>query len=284
MELSDAQFKGLIGMMIDASENVLLYWKDPDMEVRQKQDASPLTLADTTTNLMICQFLQSISDIPVISEEGESRPEYAFRQKHAWVWLVDPLDGTKEFVKGGDDFTVNVGLVHDGGPVFGMVSRPVTRELYLGWVADDKLVMGIELKCGAYRLKWDPGMDSGTMLQKLEPIHVRGHHPIRIVASKSHMNAETERFLKMFPDKSLVNMGSSLKIIAVAEGKADLYPRLGPTSEWDTCAAHAILSAAGGKLMSLELVEGGYELKPCLYNKETLLNPWFLAFGTVKPF
>jgi 3'(2'), 5'-bisphosphate nucleotidase len=223
-------------------------------EVAAKEDSSPLTQADLRSHHIIHEGLRALTPhIPVLSEEGG---EVAFEQRRGWdrFWLVDPLDGTKEFVSRNGEFTVNIALIEQGAPVLGVVLAPVKDTLYYG-------AFGL----GAHRRR------DG----RLERINVRtpAASPLRIVGSRSHRGDSLERLLPRLAPYEFVAVGSSIKFCLVAEGSADFSPRFGPTSEWDTAAAQAILEAAGGAVVQ---VDGA----PLRYNtKAALLNPHFLAFG-----
>ncbi len=234
-----------------------------NMAIENKADAgnSPLTIADKKANDFICRELSGLyPDIPIISEENKN-DDWEVRRKYTWVWLVDPLDGTKEFIKRNGEFTVNIGLVYGGQPMAGFVGIPAQGLVYWGGGS------------GA----WKREIGGGKVNDLLEVIRLRKKVDItRIVASRSHMDEKTERFIREnYVEKGmevdLLNVGSSLKILWIAENRADVYPRLAPTMEWDTCAAHAILRACGG---ALELVDKGAEL---IYNKCNLLNPYFIG-------
>lgn len=230
-----------------------------DFEVEYKGDESPLTEADKTANQVIESGLNEMGKemglaIPILSEEGKNIP-FEDRQDWELYWLVDPLDGTKEFVKKNGEFTVNIALMHHALPVLGVVYAPALGITYAAKKGE-----------GAYK--------DGVKL----PIENDGdQQSYKIVASRSHMSDETKQFvdaIKTDREKELISIGSSLKICLVAEGKADIYPRLGPTMEWDTGAAHAIVNEAGMQLMKYSF-ESGYE--PHLYNKPNLLNSWFVV-------
>jgi len=229
-----------------------------DFEVYGKADQSPVTEADRRGEEIITAALTELAPhIPVVGEEAKSEgncPDIS----GGTFWLVDPLDGTKEFVKKGNDFTVNIGLIEKGEPVMGFVMAPALGKMYWGikgtgaWMAD--------VKNGA--------------LENTREIACRPADPenLVIVASKSHRSSELEAYLAHFPGAENISIGSSLKLCLLATGEADLYPRLGPTCEWDTAAAHAVLLAAGGFVE----VAGGEALG---YAKDlkTFLNPWFLC-------
>jgi 3'(2'), 5'-bisphosphate nucleotidase len=226
---------------------------------------SPLTIADKKANDFICQELRGLyPDIPIISEENKN-DDWEVRKKYTWVWLVDPLDGTKEFIKRNGEFTVNIGLAYLGQPVAGFVGVPAHGLVYWGGVG------------GAWKKEIGGGCKT---IDLVEVITLRKKGRItRIVASRSHMDEKTEEFIKKnYVEKGmevdLLNVGSSLKILWIAENKADVYPRLAPTMEWDTCAAHAILRACGGKLIIYHEEHKNEEL---VYNKKDLLNPHFIG-------
>lgn len=223
-------------------------------EVERKADDSPLTAADRAAHVVIVEGLRALApQIPVLSEEGCAIP---FEERRGWgrYWLVDPLDGTKEFIKRNGEFTVNIALVEDGQPVLGVVFAPALDVLYFA-----------QRGTGAFRQE-----GAGEAVA----IHVRPHRaddPWRVVASRSHLGEEVGRFLECLGEHELVSMGSSLKLCLVAEGRAHIYPRLGPTSEWDTAAAHCVVDAAGGRVLDTDL-------QPLAYNtKDSLLNPYFIV-------
>ena len=237
-----------------AGERILEIY-NTEFSVKEKDDRSPLTAADMASHKAIVAGLQALTpDVPVLSEEAAKIP---FEERSGWhtYWLIDPLDGTKEFIKRNGEFTVNIALVHDGVPVLGVVHVPVSGVTYAACQ-------------GAGAVKEVPG-------QGEQPIRVRklSDGPVAVVGSRSHRGDSLNSFLEKLGEYEIVSMGSSLKICLVAEGIADVYPRLGPTSEWDTAAAHCVVEQAGGSLTDLEM-------KPLRYNsKDSLLNPFFLVFG-----
>ena len=237
-----------------AGERILEIY-NTDFSVKEKEDESPLTAADMASHKAIVAGLQALTpDMPVLSEEAAKIP---FAERSGWhsYWLIDPLDGTKEFIKRNGEFTVNIALVRDGVPVLGVVHVPVTGVTYAACQ-------------GGGAVKEVPGRGE-------TPIRVRklSGGPVAVVGSRSHRGDSLNSFLEKLGEHEIVSMGSSLKICLVAEGAADVYPRLGPTSEWDTAAAHCVVEQAGGSLTDLEL-------KPLRYNtKDSLLNPFFLVFG-----
>lgn len=231
---------------------------------------SPLTIADKKANDFICQELRGLyPDIPIISEENKN-DDWEVRKKYTWVWLVDPLDGTKEFIKRNGEFTVNIGLAYWGQPVAGFVGIPAQGVVYWGGKEGGG---AWKKKIGEYNsAKYVDLLENCIELKKKGNV-------TRIVASRSHMDSKTDEFIKENYIKKgvevdLLNVGSSLKILWIAENKADVYPRLAPTMEWDTCAAHAILMACGGTLVIYNEENTGKEL---VYNKKDLLNPYFIG-------
>ena len=239
----------------EAGRAILEVYGRADFGVTRKLDDSPLTEADQVAHRIISEALEQLDvKLPVLSEESLPA-EHAARREWKRYWLVDPLDGTKEFVKRNGEFTVNIALVDEQRAVLGAVYAPVLDRMYSGAVA-----------LGAWRT--DGRRDR-------QPIAVRAEasSPLRVVGSRSHPAPELAAYLAGLPAHEITDMGSSLKICLVAEGAADIYPRLGPTSEWDTAAAQAILESAGGRMIDL----AG---RPLRYNsKDELLNPHFLAFG-----
>lgn len=255
--LEKIDVKDVVSLAKQAGEAIMEIYKK-DFEVEFKADESPLTEADKAAHNIIEAGLQQLNDnngtnIPVLSEEGKNIP-YEARKDWEYFWLVDPLDGTKEFVKKNDEFTVNIALIHKDKPVLGVVYAPALNVSY--WAKHGE---------GAFK--------DGQKLP-LKTAEQRGTY--KIVASRSHMSDETQQFIddiETDKEKELVSIGSSLKICLVAEDEADIYPRLGPTMEWDTGAAHAIVNEAGKSLVT----QIGNESKLFLYNKETLLNSSFVV-------
>lgn len=225
--------------------------------VTVKDDNSPLTAADLAAHHVIVAGLQRLTpELPVLSEESASVP-FAERAQWRRYWLVDPLDGTKEFVQRNGQFTVNIALIENHEPVLGVVRVPVTGLCY-------SAVRGY----GAFRE--DPGQSPQPIaVRRLEP-----HAPVRVIGSRSHGGPGLQKFVAALGAHELVTIGSSLKFCQVAEGAADVYPRLGPTSEWDTAAAQAIVEVAGGRVVSAKTGE------PLRYNtRDSLLNPHFIVYG-----
>lgn len=236
-----------------AGDAILEVYEGP-IAVETKDDRSPLTAADRASHRVIAAGLRRLTpDVPVLSEEGRAIPP-AERASWPRLWVVDPLDGTKEFVKRNGEFTVNIALVDDHRAVLGAVYAPVLDRLYYGAV-----------DAGAWR-------EHGGVTATIGVRRTAGA-PLRVVGSRSHPSPEVAAYVAALGPHEITDMGSSLKICLVAEGAADIYPRLGPTSEWDTAAAQAILESAGGRMIDT----AG---QPLRYNaKDDLLNPHFLAFG-----
>lgn len=233
-----------------------IYHSDADFGVEAKSDESPLTRADRAANEVICRGLEALpTKLPIISEENKLT-EFETRRHWAKCWLVDPLDGTKEFIKRNGDFTVNIALVENGKVVLGVVGIPDQDELY--WAVEGH---------GAFMIK-------NQVETKLEAAHFsKKDSGLNIVSSRSHLNSETASFIAQFKDPNLVSRGSALKFLLLAKGLAHVYPRIAPTMEWDTAAAQIILEEAGGKVLVYETGE------PLGYNRAELLNPSFVAYG-----
>ena len=223
-----------------------------------KADASPLTEADVRAHRLIVRELGALTpDIPVLSEESEQQP-WSERSRWRRHWLVDPLDGTREFLARNGEFTVNIALIEEHSPALGVVHVPVSGVTYRGAAGE-----------GAWRRQGDA---------REEPLRVRARavEPVRVVGSRSHRGDSLGRFLERLGPHELKPIGSSLKLCMIAEGSADIYPRLGPTSEWDTAAAHAVVLAAGGTVVELTG-------QPLRYNtRAELLNPFFVAYGDAQ--
>jgi 3'(2'), 5'-bisphosphate nucleotidase len=248
----------LLGPLLDvarAASHEIMRVYATDFDVALKSDQSPVTVADLAAHRVIERDLKRITpDIPVLSEESADIP-YAERRRWERYWLVDPLDGTKEFIGRNGDFTVNIALIQRGEPLIGVVHVPVNGMSYYGCVG-----------VGAFRRDQDG--QAGVI--KVRPLSTG---PVRVVASRSHRGELLDGYLAKLGPHETVSRGSSLKFCLVAEGAADVYPRLGPTSEWDTAAGHAVLLAAGGHVIA---TEGG----ALRYNaKESLLNPFFIGYA-----
>lgn len=245
----------------DAGEEILKIYHDPNQnwEISGKADNTPLTIADQRANTIICKALKkNFPDIPIISEENKE-VLYEDRKDHKQFWLVDPLDGTKEFIKRNGEFTVNIALVEDSKPISGVVYTPVLDELFIA-----------EKGKGAFRIK----------AGKKEILNVaefsENDEQLKVVCSRSHLNDDTQNFLRKYRQPQQVSMGSSLKFMLLAQGFAHVYPRLFPTMEWDTAASQIILEEAGGEV--IDWITG----MPVIYNKKSLRNNNFVAYGKRK--
>ena len=252
---SDSKLLAEVAALARRAGEAILTVYGQQFEVTSKADHSPLTLADTQSHEVIVQGLRALTpDLPVLSEEASDIP-YSERRQWPRYWLVDPLDGTKEFVSRNGEFTVNIALIDGHDPVMGVVHVPVSDATYTGARA-----------VGATR---QIGRESAVRIHTTAP----APSPLRIVGSRSHRDAILDRYLPRLEPYQLVAVGSSIKFCLVAEGSADLYPRFGPTSEWDTAAAQAVVEAAGGRVIQTDGM-------PLRYNaKSELLNPHFLVSG-----
>ena len=233
-----------------SSKKILEIYNQESLEVSYKLDETPVTKADIASHHIICECLHSITSYPIVSEESDS-----FYTTQQTYWLIDPLDGTKEFLNKNGEFTINIALMDNKYPVLGYVYSPIKKTLYAG------------------------GLDKGAIKyfnSNVEEIFTTYQDPIRIVASRRNLNQETKNFISQFKKYELLQAGSSIKFCMVAEGSADIYPRLAPTSEWDTAAAQAVVEGAGGSVKDLNN-------KRLIYQKETILNPFFVVRGKDKP-
>jgi 3'(2'), 5'-bisphosphate nucleotidase len=251
----DALLPQVIDLARDAGERILAVYRRGDCQVRRKPDSTPVTEADMLAHHAIVAGLDMLNaDWPVLSEESEEAP-FARRRQWQRYWLVDPLDGTREFIKGNGEFSVNIALIDGNVPVLGVVHAPVSGMSYYA-----------RREGGAFKV---------DAKDRSQPIHVRSYHSGRVVVagSRSHRGDSLKRFLANLPDYEIISMGSALKSCLVAEGRADIYPRLGPTSEWDTAAAQCVVEEAGGRITDTSM-------RPLRYNtKAKLLNPHFFVFG-----
>lgn len=239
-----------------ACHEIMDVYNSGDFRTEYKDDSSPLTIADKRAHRSITRILSENFPYPVLSEEGKNIP-YETRKDWSQLWLVDPLDGTKEFVKKNKEFTVNIAFVENGMPVLGVMAVPATGEMYYG---------GRGL--GAfYRYK-----------DRFVPLHKRGQKVdlkkpgLRVVASISHLSPETKNFIDSLDAPQFSSIGSSLKFMLLARGEADVYPRYSPTMEWDTAAAQAIIEPLGIQVLKKDT------LQPLQYNKPTLVNPDFICY------
>jgi len=258
--LDQIDIQDIVKIAKDAGKAIMKIYNQ-EFDVEYKTDSSPLTIADKKANEIIVTALNQLSvnsflekNIPIISEEGRSVP-YDERKNWEYFWLIDPLDGTKEFVKKNGEFTINIALINKETPVLGVVYSPVLNVCY--WAKRDE---------GAFK--------NGEKL----PLKTKEKRDVyKIVASRSHMSNETKDFIEAIDtdkEKVIISIGSSLKICLVAEGEANIYPRLGPTMEWDTAAAHAIVNESDG-LFNKYIDNGACQQH--VYNKKNLLNDWFVV-------
>ena len=253
-----------INAALEAGKAILEIYHSGDFDIEIKGDNSPLTKADTASHNVIMSFLMK-TNIPVLSEEGKA---IAYEERKEWnqLWIVDPIDGTKEFIKRNGEFTVNIALIENQKPLIGVVFAPATGELYFS-----------SKKMGAFKVKIDlENYDTGYLFANADKLPLqRDDKTYTIVASRSHMSPETEDYMQQMKDKhgavNLISKGSSLKLCMVAEGQADCYPRYAPTMEWDTAAGQAICEHAGFEVLDWKTKE------PMLYNRKELLNNWFLV-------
>lgn len=258
---------------IVAGGEIMTIYADPnaDFQIEKKADNSPVTIADKKANALITDILKKETPYPLLTEEGLHAP---YERRKAWkaMWVVDPLDGTKEFIKRNGEFTVNIAYVETGVPEAGVIYIPVRQELYFA-----------DMSLGAFRRRHvtsvkDVEYGLEALISSSEKLPVTSdleHKGYIIVASRSFLNDETKQFIeqvkKKYVDVTTLSRGSSLKICAVAEGSADEYPRFAPTMEWDTAAGHAIIRAAGGNIYHTD------GKTPLTYNKEDLHNPYFIV-------
>lgn len=255
----------VVNISLGAGKLIMNYY-ETDYSVEYKDDNSPLTLADKASNNYITEKLEEYN-IPILSEEGKHLT-YDERKKWERLWLVDPLDGTKEFIKKNGEFTINIALIENNKPIFGVMYAPAINELYFG-----------ATEIGGFKITdINPDNNYASFEQLVYfsvklPIAPPTSQPYTVVASRSHQNKETANYIETLRAKyqnlNVVSRGSALKLGLVADGSADEYPRFGPTMEWDTAAGHAIINSVGYKVM-----EYGKETE-LIYNKENLLNPFF---------
>lgn len=254
MELES--LSALLELTHSAGRAVMTIYGERDFGLIDKADGSPVTLADKASHGILTKGLRNLIDKPVLSEEGNI-PSWSARQQWNEYWLIDPLDGTREFIKRNGEFTVNVALIQDGAPLFGIVYAPAMDLFYYGGRFD-----------GAFRQQ---GLAGEALPIRCAELPVSGR-AWRLVGSRSFASHECEHFLSSLPLYHFTHLGSSLKFCRVAEGEADLYPRFGPTYEWDTAAAQAVVEGAGGQVLDW------FSKAPLGYNRsESLLNPPFMA-------
>lgn len=268
MLITDKLLDLAIKAALEAGDRIMQLY-DAGLTPEFKSDQSPLTQADKDAHQIIAKHL-STTDIPLLSEEGKTIP-YSERQNWQQLWIVDPLDGTKEFLRHNGEFTVNIALIKNGTPVLGVVY----------WPAENRLYFASETLQASYTKTFDKSHREEWMSNAKKLPLSQNRNNFIVVASRSHRNAETENFIQQLmvkhPSLETIAIGSSLKMCLVAQGAADLYPRFAPTYEWDSAAAHAVLKLAGGDIVDAKL---GTSLK---YNKKDLLNPWFIAHPQITP-
>ena len=258
MEITQATVEKYIKEIILSSRAagaaIMEIYNQEDIGVQSKSDESPLTKADLAANEILCKTLREISpEIPIISEENDQM-SYMDRAGWEYCWVVDPLDGTKEFIKRNGEFTTNVALVRGDVAVAGVIYAPALDEMYWGVYGN-----------GAY------SEINGEVLKLQVSTYNKSDKGLKLVCSRSHLNEATQAIVDQYNEPELVASGSSLKFMKIAKGDAHVYPRMAPTMEWDTCAAQAILEEAGGSVLQADTLE------PVVYNKENLLNPSFIA-------
>ena len=255
-EMVEKYIKEIILSSREAGAAIMEIYNQEDLGIQSKSDDSPLTKADLAANKILCDTLKRISPgIPIISEENETI-SYMDRAGWEYCWVVDPLDGTKEFIKRNGEFTTNVALVSGDTAVAGVIFAPALDEMYWGIYGN-----------GAYsKIK-------GEVVKMQVKAYNKSDKNLKLVCSRSHLNEATQAIVDEYNEPELVASGSSLKFMKIAKGDAHVYPRMAPTMEWDTCAAQAILEEAGGYVLQADTLE------PVVYNKENLLNPSFIALA-----
>ena len=252
---------------VEAGKAIVKIYESENFQIEFKGDSSPLTRADKAAHNIIEKYLLE-TDIPILSEEG-NHEGYEIRKHWKRLWIVDPLDGTKEFIKRTGEFTVNIALIEDGYPIAGVVFVPVTQTLYYGDVDNGSFKIVLNST-------WRQDCAVDIVKPKKLPISIQEQN-FKVVASVSHLSKETENFVDILKEKygaiDFLSIGSSLKICKIAEGSADIYPRLGPTMEWDTAAGQAIAECAGMRFINW------YTKQRFNYNRAELLNNWFVVVG-----
>lgn len=262
MNLSQLLETAIIAALEAGNEIMEIYTSDK-INVDYKEDHSPLTKADLKSNEIILSHLEK-TELPVLSEEEKEIP-YDVRKKWSRLWIVDPIDGTKEFIKKNGEFTVNIALIENQRPILGVIFAPALNQLYFS-----------TLTMGAYKLETEnKGSSWKEMLREAKKLPMNKPSTYTIVASRSHLSDDTEKFIDDLKEKHIVvdiiSKGSSLKLCMVAEGAANCYPRFAPTMEWDTAAGQAICEHAGFKVIDWETKQ------EMIYNRKELLNNWFLV-------
>ena len=260
--LSKENLLEILNISVDAGEVILNYYNE-NVDVIYKDDESPLTKADLASHKIITDSIKKITpDIPILSEEEFI--DWKIRKKWKKYWLIDPLDGTKEFIKKNDEFTVNIALIENNRPILGVIYTPALNELFYSIK-----------NFGSYKILTKKKLNTLKEAKRIS-INKKKSNKIKIVGSRSHSNPILDKWVnKNFNEFDILQKGSSLKFCLIAEGSADIYPRFGPTSEWDIAAGHIILEEAGGKLKSIDN-------KEILYNEnENILNPDFFAYSNI---
>ena len=260
--LSKENLLEIVNISVDAGKVILNYYNE-NVDVIYKDDESPLTKADLASHKIITDSIKKITpDIPILSEEEFI--DWKIRKKWKKYWLIDPLDGTKEFIKKNDEFTVNIALIENNRPILGVIYTPALNELFYSIK-----------NFGSYKILTKKKLNTLKEAKRIS-INKKKSNKIKIVGSRSHSNPILDKWVnKNFNEFDILQKGSSLKFCLIAEGSADIYPRFGPTSEWDIAAGHIILEEAGGKLKSIDN-------KEILYNeKENILNPEFFAYSNI---
>ena len=254
MKIHDALREGAIALAHEAAVAILAVYEHA-FEVERKSDASPVTAADLAAHRILVEGLEALTpDIPVLSEEAAEDATWHTRREWRRLWLVDPLDGTREFVKRNGEFSVNLALIEDGEAIFGVVQAPVTGDLW-------------------HATRGGPALHRSGANERVVQSRRPAHAPLRVAASRSHRDGRTDAFIARMGDVEPVGLGSSLKFCRLADGGLDVYPRFGPTSEWDTAAGQVVLESAGGIVVDRKG-------RPLRYNqRDTLLNGDFLAVG-----
>ncbi len=240
----------------EASQKIMEIYDGGSYEIKVKDDDSPVTMADVAANDIICNGLATLTKtFPFISEENMLIP-YEERKNYEYFWLIDPLDGTKEFIRKNGEFTVNVALIHNGQSILGMVALPFYNEVYFAVKGQGAFLEKNGLTCRLACSSYHPSQKG-----------------LRIPASLSHTNLDTKNFIDQYDEPTVIGRGSAIKLMMIANGLADLYPRLAPTMEWDTAAPQIIIEEAGGTFINHDTKN------QMTYNKESLVNPGFVAYS-----
>lgn len=258
--MEDIQINDILYITEKAGEIIMKIYNENKYNIELKNDKSPVTIADLQSSDYICSELKNLcKDTPIICEETK-QIDYDERKNYKYFWLVDPLDGTKEFINKNGQFTVNIALLKNNKPILGVVGIPTQKKIYYA-----------EIGKGSY-LKYN------NEISKISCKKIDYSNKVKIVCSNSHFNHDTKDYLnKLSYSYDLLRFGSSLKFLKVAEGEADIYPRLEGTKEWDTAASHIIVDEAGGKILLSN--DNNSTLK---YNKESLKNPYFIVYGKIN--